>query len=488
LGLAPELVLKKGSVPVFGAVALIVYATVLLFANSSVAGGSDSSGYLNEARLFARGKVAERVRALAVIGPPPGGRLDAYIPLGYRSGRNPGTMAPSYPPGLSLHMALLGIIGGWSFAPFLAAPIAAIAALLLLYAVERELGLSRGSAAAGALVLALCPIFFGLAVQPMSDVPATAWVLAAIYFALRARRNETWALAAGAALGIAVLVRPTNVLAAVSLLFALPTRRAVLLRTLIGGLPFLLFLFLYDAFGRASSTGYGAMLTWTMSAANVLPEIRHHAYWLAALLTPLVPLAWLAVGFDRRIPSRDRWLLVTWFGAFLAFYCFYEVYTDWWVVRFLLPGMPAMILAALLVARDVRLTAIPKRVLGVAALVLIGAVGIFHARRFHLLTMERGERAYRDASRGAARLAPPRSVIAAMQMSGALTYYTDRAILRWDRTTPEGFAELRRRARGRDMSFWALLWPFEVAEFAARLPGDWAPVGRWGEVILYRLR
>jgi hypothetical protein len=95
---------------------------------------------------------------------------------------------------------------------------------------------------------------------------------------------------------------------------------------------------------------------------------------------------------------------------------------------------------------------------------------------------------YRDASRGAARLAPPHSVIAAMQMSGALVYYTDRAIVRWDRTTPEGFDELRRRARERGTSFWALLWPFEVAEFAARLPGDWAPAGRWGGVILYRLR
>ena len=165
-------------------------------------------------------------------------------------------MAPIYPPGLPLHMALLGTLGGWRTAPFLAAPIAAIAALLLIYAIARELGLSRGLSAAGALVLAACPIFLGMAVQPMSDVPATAWVLAVIFFGLRARRSVGWAVAAGAALGVAVLVRPTNALAAIPLFFALPPRKGAVVRALAGGLPFAAFLLLFNqaAFGGATST------------------------------------------------------------------------------------------------------------------------------------------------------------------------------------------------------------------------------------------
>jgi hypothetical protein len=74
-----------------------------------------------------------------------------------------------------------------------------------------------------------------------------------------------------------------------------------------------------------------------------------------------------------------------------------------------------------------------------------------------------------------------------MQMSGALKYYADRPILRWDYTSTEKFADLRRRAAERSVALYALLWPFEVAEFEKHLPGEWQPVGRWRDVVLYRL-
>ena len=126
--------------------------------------------------------------------------------------------------------------------------------------------------------------------------------------------------------------------------------------------------------------------------------------------------------------------------------------------------------------------------IGPALLAGIVAFGVVHIARFRLLSMSRGERVYRDASRGTERLVPARSLIAAMQMSGALKYSAGRPILRWDYVPADRFAELRRRAAGHDVGLYALLWPFEVADFAAHLPGDWEPVGRWGDVILYRLR
>ena len=476
---------------------LAAYGALLVRANSAVAGGADSSGYLNAARLYSRGRVSEPIALLSALRFPPADQ-EMFFPLGYRAGPRPGTMAPSYPPGLPLHMALAGMLGGWSFAPFLVVPLLAVASLVLLFLVARELGLSRGLASTGAVLLAACPIFFGIAIQPMSDVPATAWVLAVILFALRARRRPAWAFAAGAAYGIAVLVRPTNVLIGLALLFALPRGTRAVARAFAGALPFAAFLLLYNyfAFGDASMTGHGAHGE-KMSANNVLAQIRIHGSWIPSLLTPLVPLAWIAVGFDRRVPRRDRWLLLAWFGAFFGFYCFNEVLEDWWVTRYLLPGIPAMILATLLLARDASeriretnpLPATRRWVTAIGCVVLgaIVAVGIRHIRRFDLLSISRGEAVYRDAGRGVADIAPSRAVILSMQMSGALKYYTDYPIVRWDWMPAERFPKLRRAAEERGLRLYALLWPFEHADSFAKLPGSWTRVGAWRDVVLWRL-
>lgn len=480
------------------AILLALYGALLLAANSHTAGGADSSGYLNAARLFARGKVSEEIQALSRLGLPASDQ-DIFIPLGYRPGAQPGTMAPLYPPGLPLHMAAAGALAGWGRAPFLASPLAAVAALVLLYLCGRELGLSRVLAASGAALLAVCPIFFGMAIQPMSDALATTWVLAAVFLGLRARRDVKRAFAAGAALGVAVLVRPTNALALFALALALPPGRKAAVRALAGAMPLAAFLILYNrlAFGSATTTGYGSMLDWTMSIGNFVPEIRHYGYWIPALLTPLLPLAWIALPFDRRVALRDRGLLLLWFGAFFGFYCFYQPYEDWWSTRFLLPGLPAIILAALLLARDVpellRNRGRPPGLLrwrtgiGLALLVALAAAGILRIRRFDLFGLKTGEAVYRDASLWADGIVSSRSVMVAMQMSGALKYYTNRPIARWDALQPARFRVLRAAVRARGLELHALLWPFEEADFAARLPGAWKRIGAWRDITLWRL-
>jgi 4-amino-4-deoxy-L-arabinose transferase-like glycosyltransferase len=290
----------------------------------------------------------------------------------------------------------------------------------------------------------------------MSDSPATAWVCAAIWLGLKARRRTDWAIAAGAALGVAVLVRPTDALALPALWLALPAKKSAVAKAFLGGIPFAALLFFYNlaAFGSAMTTGYGPRLGWTMSLPNALANIRHYGYWIPALLTPVVPLGWMAIGLDRRVSRRDRGLLLLWFGAFLLFYCFYDPYDDWWSTRFLLPGIPAMILATLVVARGLSeslrrrnaRTAAPRWP-AIAGLTLCGAMvalGVFHIRRFDLLSMRRGEAIYREASLWAFANTPSRSVIVAMQMSGAVKYYTDRLIARWDAIPPARFPALRR--------------------------------------------
>jgi hypothetical protein len=479
-------------------ICLVLYGGLLVRANSFTAGGADSSGYLNAARLFAQGRVSERIEILGRLGLPSSDR-DVFLPLGYRPGARPDTMAPLYPPGLPLHMAAAGEIAGWKAAPFLTGPLAAVAALALLFLLARELGLSPGFCTAGIVLLASCPIFFGMAVQPMSDVPATAWVLAALLLALRARRGGSAAVVAGAALGVAVLVRPTNALAVFPLALALPARIRSFLAAAIGATPLAGFLLLYDltAFGKAAETGYGSMLSWTMSSANLLPNLRHYGYWVPVLLSPLVPLGWLLLPLDRRVPLRTRSLLLIWFGSFFAFYCFYQPYEDWWSVRFLLPGIPAMILAALLLTRDIaaRLRGrVPSprilrwtRAAGPALLCAMVLAGVWHIRRFELFSIRAGERVYRDASLRAASAVPERSLIVSMQMSGALKYYTGRPIARWDAIRPERFPELRQAVEERGSRWYALLWPFEEADFRKNLPGRWERIDTVRDIGLWRL-
>ena len=213
-----------------------------------------------------------------------------------------------------------------------------------------ELGLRphRG----GGLALLDSPSVSLQAGQTMSDVVATAWV--------RWRSSQRsvpapgasalWAAAAGAAFGMAVLVRPTNALVILPLVLALPTRAKTWLAFAAGGAPFAAFQLAYGtaAFGGPFKTGYRSLLSEGMALSNFPPRARHYAFWTARLLSPLVPLGWAAVAADRRVSRRDRAVLLTWFAGFFLFYSFYGPYEAWWYTRFLLPGYPAVILGALL--------------------------------------------------------------------------------------------------------------------------------------------
>src|SRR5258707_13173931 len=100
-------------------IAAVLYGRMLFVHRSTGAGGSDSSGYLNEARMIAAGKTSIPIRLLGTLHLPPEFGYD-FTPLGFaQSRRLPSHMVPTYPPGLPAHFAIAGAIGGWSQAPFL---------------------------------------------------------------------------------------------------------------------------------------------------------------------------------------------------------------------------------------------------------------------------------------------------------------------------------------------------------------------------------
>jgi Dolichyl-phosphate-mannose-protein mannosyltransferase len=482
----------------FAGVALLVaYALALFHHTSRAVGGSDSSGYLNAARLFARGHATEPVRGLERL-QMPDEFAPVFIPLGYTTAREPRRMAGSYPPGMPLHMALAERLGGWSTAPFLVSPIAGLACLVLIYLLGRELRLTPPFAFAGSLLLAFFPTFVFIALQPMSDVLATAWALAAIYSGYRSRRARDgwrWAAFAGLAFGIGVLVRPTNAILLAPLLLALPLRPRSWLSFLAGGVPAAIVLLGYNwaVFGSPFSTGYQTLLAEAMAWSNFPARARHYGYWIGRLLTPIVPIGWLAVAADRRAPLRDRAVLLSWFGAFFLFYCFYVVYEAWWYTRFLLPAVPALILGALVVVRDLVIRnesgRHPRWAAVLAAAVLTAAlaveVGFDEKNRVH--KFYKSERIYPQACEMARRRLPEDAVILSMQMSGALHYYTPLTYAMWNWLLPERFAVLRASTESRGHHWYALLAPFETVEVRKNFPGDWREIDRVGDVALWEL-
>ena len=478
--------------PLLSAVPLAAYGLFLVRYASFSVGGSDSSGYINTARRMAAGTLVGRPRALDRFGLPDE-LLQIFIPLGFVQGPRPGTMAPYYPSGFPAHMLAAARIFGWERGPFLVSPLAGVGCLILLYLLARDLSLSRAWAAAATAVFAAWPVFIGQAIQPMGDVTATFWALAAVLLAIKSRRRKAWALGAGAAIGIAILVRPTNVLLAVPLVFALPASLTALALVVAGGIPFAAALAAYDlhCYGNALQSGYGKTgLFDAVALKNFPPRLRHYGGWILRSLTPVVPLAWLGVAFDRKAAWRDRALLVSWFGTFSLFYCLYEPYDSFWFVRFLLPAAPALVIGAVLVARDLAGRLGRSRLAAAAAAGLLALV-LFHEghvlAREHILNTAQYESVYPQACAWAGRTLPPNALVLTMAASGALEHYTGLSYGRWDWLDTHPFADLRQRVERRGGRWYALLFPFEAEQFPGHVPGRWKKIGTLRETSLWEL-
>jgi hypothetical protein len=475
------------------AVAFLAYAWLVLWHASFVAGSFDSSGHINTARLILTGRIVEPVAALKLLDLPDG-FLRAFLPLAFEPGPRPGTMVPFHPPGLPLHIAFSSLVAGWTYGPFIVSPLAALMSLFLIFLLGRELGLSRLICAAGAAMLALCPVFLFIAEQPMSDVVATMWSVAAILFALRSRRREGWAVAAGAAFGIAVLVRPADLLLVFPLALALAPRARSVLFFFLGGAPFAAALLSWNqvAFGSPFRAGNSSDLPVGLALADFPGRLRHYGLWLARMLSPLVLAGWALVVFARRVAWRDRVMLLAWFASFFLFSCFRAPDETWWHARFLLPAIPALVLGSLLAARDwLR----PREgggggpvafVLVTAAFAVVLASETYRVRDLGVLRFGEGEKVYAEASRWAETKIPPHSLMVSMEMSGALRYYTSLIPVRWDRIEPEQVPVLRERARTRGYQWFALLLPSENEELERRLPWGWTKVGTLRNATLWQ--
>ncbi len=468
---------------------------MLAVAGSHTAGGSDSAGYVGSARLLSRGEFATAVRV------PEGIDLDrrtaaVFIPLGFAQGRELGTMSPSYPAGLPVHMAMLARLFGERIGPFLVVPIASAVALALLYRMGRELGLSERLALFCTLILAISPTWLLLSLQPMSDVPATTWALATLLMALRARGDGRWAAGAGFALGMAVVVRPSNALLVLPLAFALPWRWKRIVAFGLGGLPVLVALLAYNwvSYGSPVLSGYGpASQADLMFRVEYFPvRFRHYGYWTAVALGPWIPLAWLGSMAVRDRSFRDRLLLVAWFAPPFLFHCFYMPYDPWWFTRFFLPAFPALLIGAAWVfgaiaaRRGDRVGAAKRRAVAIAGCVVALAWPLVATLRLDVFRIGYLESIYPEAVDWAHRMTPERSVILASQMSGAVYLYSDRIVANPGKLNAYRLEKLMTRVEASGYRWYALLFPHEIAALQGEHSGRWTRLGDFRNVSLWR--
>jgi 4-amino-4-deoxy-L-arabinose transferase-like glycosyltransferase len=404
---------------------------------------------------------------------------------------------------------MLGGLFGWKLGPFLVSPLAALVCLWLMYALSRKFGLSASWSFAGASVLAAFPLFLFQAIQPMSDVLAMAWTTAAVLAALQSRKHPGWAWAAGAAVGISVLVRPTNVLILLPLVFALPAKPKIYLRLVLGGLPFALFLGTLNwiLYGSPLTDGYrgGQLASLTLSLAG--KNIIHYGLLLASLMTFILPLAWLLVPLNRSVEPRTKWLLIVWFAPFFILYNLFDFMTGWTYARYFLPGAPALILAGMIWLRDgtgflareirheqslvKRPLAWPGRIPAALALLVCGlilAVEIRQVKRLGVLDADGFEAAYKIACLAANETLPQKSIVLSGQTSGALTYYTKTLPCMLEALKPGQFEELRQKAALRGYGMFALLFPSEEGLLSQFAPGAWTKIATYKFITLWKFQ
>lgn len=472
-----------------------LYAALIAVSGYAVASGSDESGYFNHARLLVSGSLHTRAREL------PGLTLAQapsylYVPLGMKPAPDGNGLVPTYPVGFPLMIVAASRFAGWEHAADAVLLVHCMAGLLLTWWLGRALGLPRPWALLGVAILAASPLYLFFSVRALSDLPAMVWTLAAILAAWHARERSRWAFLAGAAFSMAVLVRPTNLLAAVPLAVALDLAtggaRPVLRRcglVLAGGIPGAVFFCLHSraAYGSFLATGYGNVSS-DFGTGWIGITLVHYAHWIPILFTPVVFFV-LALPRIARTAPRAVGTIGTWLLVYFAFYSAYRyTHQTWWFLRFVLPAAPAAVVGGLLGLRCLLPSQAGRTTRTVAlatALALVIVNGRHWTRKFSALQPRQGDQAYPHAAAWIRAHLPADAAVLSMQTSGSLFFYTDFTLLRWDQIRDSNRAAVMAAVAAGNRPLYATLFPFEVQPALRAVPGHWTQIHSEGQVTIW---
>lgn len=427
---------RAHAAPVALLLAAAVAAHAIAFGTFST-GGSDAYGYVNQAYDWYEGALPRPVPVAERLPFDVSDRLQA--PLGYREGRQPQTIVPTYAPGLPLVMAAALAVAG-ACGPFLVTPFAAACFVWLTFVLGRRAG-GPAVGLLAAFVVSLSPVLLYQALWPMSDVPAAAvWTGGAVAALGRDRRH---AVLAGMLVALGLLIRPNllpvAIVPAVLLVqhgpnsarvtrlvwFAGPVSAAVIVTAWLNGLWF----------GSPLNSGYGAAAE-LYAVSNVLPNLELNARWMWASQGPLMLVALLPLipRFRRSLDSRTLAVCVALFLATLGCYVSYAQFEVWWYLRFLLPAFGA--LAALVAAGLIAAArAIPKPfgLLGSALVLWLFATQsiAFASREGVFGRVRESEQRYAVLGSFVSSL-PGNAALLAVQHSGSLRFHSGRPSIRFD--------------------------------------------------------
>lgn len=453
---------------VWTAVAAVRYGTF-------VAGGSDSYGYVSQAFLLADGRVVDTVPTRPEFRWPD---VDATLtPLAFVPLRA-GVIAPMYPPGLPLLMA--GAATFSTHAIFFVVPLLGVLTVWLCF----RIGVQCGDPLAGALgaaLLSVSPTFLFQLFQPMSDVPAAAFWLAALFFAARGTSPGAWL--SGVSIALAILIRPN--LAPLALPIALvagASRGPFSIRRIaavavpaaagVAALGWIQWL----RFGSPIQSGYGDASGF-LSLSSIVPNLQRYPRWLTETHTWFI-WGWIAApvvvrhGRDQRPVIRAAVAVVLMTIAAYLPYSYFQLH-EWHYSRYLLPAIPLMLLLSAAVALVfIRRAPLAMRV--PLTLVLAGGLAFSCVRAAverDAFRLSGYERKYRTAGDYVKKELPADAFVLAGQHSGSVRLYGARPILRWDLLPADALDTALRALEDAGQTPFLVVEPFEYEEFRAKFGG-----------------
>jgi len=461
------------------ALAVVVFVLTSAF-GAFVAGGADSSGYLNQARLWERGTLITNESLIERVDWP---FADwTFSPLGFRPGVTRGTLVPIYSPGYPMVMGSIRRVFGAGremyVVPITAAGLVVCTAILGTWVGGLPIG------AAASLLLATSPPFVLQSLQPMSDVPtAFWWTLAAL---LGSSRRLIDSLASAAAVAMAILTRPNLVPLAIPLvLFVLAARRreetsynwrgAIIVSSGVVMAAALVAYLNTIFFGSPGSSGYGAPRD-LYQLGFVPVNVVRYTQWLMQSETILIFAALAGLVALRRNAFAGRWAM---FAAavvaiVLSSYLFYRPFDNWTYLRFFLPAYPLLFVALLSVANFNFFASRPglKTALIVTTTVVVFGAHINFMLHNHVFQTKALEQKYLTVTDYIQRSLPANAVFISHQYTGSIHYYTDRRILRYDWLVPNRLDDAVHRLESLGYKPYVLLEDWEEPVFQQRFLSD----------------
>jgi hypothetical protein len=314
------------------------------------------------------------------------------------------------------------------------------------------------------------------------------------------------AIGAGAAAGVAILIRPNLVplaaFPALLLMFDSPRRLSRALQFAAAVAPAVAVVGALNTYyyGSPLRSGYGP-LEYLYSSSRIIPNLRQYARWFTdtqtawPLLGAIAPFVAQAAGRQRRVMG----LLTAGFpAALLALYLPYLLFhpAEWGYLRFLLPAYPALLAGFGIVVTSLaaRLPggALPRVPLGVLVAYLV-IHGWTYARDQSVFLIQAADTRYARVVAHVRHL-PEHSVVVSLAHSGPVRFYTGRDVLRFDAIGAGDIDLALSYLRDRGHPLYLVGDEFEIEMFRERFAGTRAaeaiagpPQTDLGESVVYTL-